>query len=132
MSDIPAGLFPSIRLRRTRRSASLRALIAETSLAPSDLIYPVFVLDGEGRTEAVESMPGIERKSIDGLLTEAAQAWGLGIPAIALFPVIDQEHKTEDGSECARFVGRSTGPHPRRHASHGRCDGGARPAPSLR
>ena len=101
MSDIPASLFPSIRMRRTRRSASLRALVSETSLAPSDLIYPVFVLDGEGKTEPVESMPGIERKSIDGLLGEAAVAAGLGIPAVALFPVIDQEQKSEDGGECA-------------------------------
>ena len=85
MSDIPAALFPSIRLRRTRRSASLRALVAETALSPADLIYPVFVLDGEGRTENVESMPGIERKSIDGILKDAALAASLGIPAIALF-----------------------------------------------
>ena len=101
MSDIPAALFPSIRLRRTRRSASLRALVAETVLSPADLIYPVFVLDGEGRTENVESMPGIERKSIDGILEDAALAASLGIPAIALFPVIDAEHKSPDGDECA-------------------------------
>ena len=101
MSDIPAALFPSIRLRRTRRSASLRALVAETSLKPSDLIYPVFVLEGEGRAEPVESMPGIERKSIDGLLAEAKEAAGLGIPAIALFPVVDEPAKSEDGAECA-------------------------------
>ena len=101
MSDIPTALFPSIRLRRTRRSASLRALVAETALSPADLIYPVFVLDGEGRTENVESMPGIERKSIDGILEDAALAASLGIPAIALFPVIDAEHKSPDGDECA-------------------------------
>jgi porphobilinogen synthase len=101
MSDIPAALFPSIRLRRTRRSASLRALVAETALSPADLIYPVFVLDGEGRTEIVESMPGIERKSIDGIIEDAALAASLDIPAIALFPVIDAAHKSPDGDECA-------------------------------
>ncbi len=101
MSEIPSALFPSIRMRRTRRSASLRALVAETRLSPSDLIYPVFVLDGEGRSEAVESMPGVERKSIDGLLEEARTAHGLGIPAIALFPVIEGNLKSPDGIECA-------------------------------
>jgi len=105
MSEIPSGLFPSIRMRRTRRSASLRALVAETRLSPSDLIYPVFVLDGEGRTEAVESMPGIERKSIDGLLEDARVAHGLGIPAIALFPVIEGNLKSPDGIECANPEG---------------------------
>jgi len=105
MSDIPSALFPSIRMRRTRRSASLRALVAETSLSASDLIYPVFVLDGERRSEAVESMPGIERKSIDGLLKDAALACELGIPAIALFPVIEGDLKSLDGAECANPEG---------------------------
>jgi porphobilinogen synthase len=105
MSEIPSALFPSIRMRRARRSASLRALVAETRLSPSDLIYPVFVLDGEGRSEAVASMPGIERKSIDGLLDEARIAHGLGIPAIALFPVIEGNLKSPDGIECANPEG---------------------------
>ena len=101
MSEIPNPLFPSIRMRRTRRSAALRALVAESSLGPADLIYPVFVLDGEGRIEAVPSMPGIERKSIDILLEEAKEAVSLGIPAMALFPVIDAAAKSLDGAECA-------------------------------
>ena len=101
MSEIPNPLFPSIRMRRTRRSAALRALVAESSLGPADLIYPVFVLDGEGRIEAVPSMPGIERKSIDILLEEAKEAVSLGIPAMALFPVIDAAAKSPDGAECA-------------------------------
>ena len=88
-------------MRRTRRSAALRALVAESTLGPADLIYPVFVLDGEGRSEAVPSMPGIERKSVDLLLKEAAEASSLGIPAIALFPVIDGDGKSLDGAECA-------------------------------
>ena len=101
MSEFPTALFPSIGMRRTRRSAALRALVAESTLGPADLIYPVFVLDGEGRSEAVPSMPGIERKSVDLLLKEAAEASSLGIPAIALFPVIDGDGKSLDGAECA-------------------------------
>jgi len=101
MSDNPTGLFPLIRMRRTRRSASLRALVAETTLSPADLIYPVFVLDGHDRTQDVVSMPGIKRRSIDGLLEEAEVAHELGIPAIALFPVIDADKKSLDGAECA-------------------------------
>lgn len=105
MSEFPSASFPAIRLRRTRRSASLRALVAETRLSPSDLIYPVFVLDGEGRTEAVQSMPGVERKSIDGILKDAEAAHALGIPAVALFPVIEGNLKSLDGAECANPEG---------------------------
>ena len=101
MSDIPTPRFPSIRMRRTRRSAALRALVAESTLSPADLIYPVFVLEGEGQTEAIPSMHGIERKTVDILLTEAAEAVSLGIPAIALFPVIEAGQKSLDGAECA-------------------------------
>ena len=101
MSDIPTALFPSIRMRRTRRSASLRALVSETALSASDLIYPVFVLEGDGQSEPVESMPGIERKSIDLLLDEAREAAALGIPAIALFPVVGAAQKSLKGEECA-------------------------------
>ena len=101
MSEIPTGLFPSIRMRRTRRSAALRALVAESTLGPADLIYPVFVLDGKGQTEPVPSMPGVERKSADILLDEAREAVSLGIPAMALFPVIDAAGKSLDGAECA-------------------------------
>jgi porphobilinogen synthase len=88
-------------LRRSRRIAALRRLVAETGLSADDLIYPVFVLDGKGRTEAVPSMPGIERKSVDKLLTELGEAVKLGIPAVALFPVIDADRKSLDGAECA-------------------------------
>ena len=83
-------------MRRTRRSASLRRLVAETELSSADLIYPVFVLDGEKRTEAVESMPGIRRQSIDVLLAELSEAAALGIPAVALFPVVDAAKKSLD------------------------------------
>ncbi len=76
-------------------------MVAETGLSATDLIYPVFVLDGERRREAVPSMPGIHRHSIDGLLEELAEAVDLGIPAVALFPVIDERLKSLDGAECA-------------------------------
>jgi porphobilinogen synthase len=95
------GAFPATRLRRTRRTASLRRLVAETVLSPADLIYPVFVLEGEDRIEAVPSMPGISRMSVDKLLDELATVHALGIPAIALFPVIGDARKTPDGAECA-------------------------------
>ena len=88
-------------MRRGRRTPALRRLVAETTLSSADFIYPVFVLEGEGREEAVESMPGITRKSIDLLLDELAEIRDLGIPAVALFPVIDQEKKSLDGAECA-------------------------------
>ena len=101
MSATPPGQFPELRLRRSRRTPALRRLVAETTLSSADFIYPVFVLDGEGRREPVQSMPGVARKSIDGLLPELTEAYRLGIPAVALFPVIDAKHKTLDGAECA-------------------------------
>ncbi len=101
MSASTPGQFPQIRLRRSRRTPALRRLVEETTLSSADLIYPIFVLDGEGQSEAVPSMPGISRKSIDGLLPELAEAHALGIPAVALFPVIDAGLKSLDGAECA-------------------------------
>ena len=101
MSEILDALYPSVRMRRTRRSAALRSLVAESALGPADLIYPVFVLDGQGKTEAIPSMPGIERKSADLLVEDAREAESLGIPAIALFPVVDVNGKSLDGAECA-------------------------------
>jgi len=88
-------------MRRSRRTPALRRLVAETTLSSADFIYPAFVLDGEGQSEAVPSMPGITRKSIDRLLVELAEAHELGIPAVALFPVIDDKLKSLDGAECA-------------------------------
>jgi len=101
MSTSNPGQFPQIRLRRSRRTAALRRLVAETGLGPGDLIYPVFVLEGENRVESVPSMPGIERKSVDNLLKELGEAVALGIPAVALFPVIDADRKSLDGVESA-------------------------------
>ena len=105
MSIPGPGQFPTVRLRRSRRTAALRRLVAESGLDSSDLIYPVFVLDGERQTEPVPSMPGIERKSVDGLLRELDEAVKLGIPAVALFPVIETAHKSLDGAECANPEG---------------------------
>lgn len=101
MSASTPGQFPALRLRRGRRTPALRRLVAETMLSSADFIYPVFVLDGTGQSEPVPSMPGVTRKSIDILLPELTEASGLGIPAVALFPVIDAQHKSLDGAECA-------------------------------
>jgi len=105
MSHFTRSRFPKTRLRRTRRTAAIRGLVAETGLSASDLIYPVFVLDGKGRAEPVPSMPGINRRSIDGILGDAGEAARLGVQALALFPVIDATHKSADGAECANPEG---------------------------
>ena len=101
MSRSTPGQFPKIRMRRGRRTSALRRLAAETDLSVNDLIYPVFVLDGKDKVEPVPSMPGISRKSIDKLLLELTEVRDLGIPAVALFPVIDAAKKSLDGAECA-------------------------------
>ncbi|MDX9698466.1 MAG: porphobilinogen synthase [Rhodocyclaceae bacterium] len=95
-----SGLFPSTRMRRMRRDAFSRRLMCEHRLSADDLIYPVFVLEGEGRVEAVPSMPGVERMSLDRLLPVAEEALKLGIPALALFPVIDPAGKTPGAEEA--------------------------------
>ena len=92
--------YPHTRLRRMRRDAFSRALMRETELSPSDLILPVFVREGHGVHEAVPSMPGVERLSIDTLLHRAAEAQALGIPAVALFPVTPPEAKSLDAREA--------------------------------
>ncbi|WP_338845858.1 porphobilinogen synthase [Massilia sp. W12] len=89
--------FPAIRMRRMRRDAFSRALMRENMLSPSDLIYPVFVRTGSHVREAVPSMPGVERISPDVLLEVAAECVQLGIPALALFPVVEQALKSPDG-----------------------------------
>ena len=92
--------YPLSRPRRLRRDAFSRNLVREHSLSSHDLIYPVFVLDGQNRREAVGSMPGVERLSLDLLMPVAEDCVKLGIPALALFPVIDQSLKTPDGREA--------------------------------
>ncbi|MDR0528884.1 MAG: porphobilinogen synthase [Zoogloeaceae bacterium] len=96
----PHTVFPATRMRRMRRDDFSRRLMRETTLTPDDFIYPVFVLAGENRREAVPSMPGIERESVDRLLFTAERALALGIPALALFPVISAELKTADAREA--------------------------------
>ena len=92
--------FPELRMRRLRRDDFSRRLVRESRLSADDLILPVFVLDGEGRREPVPSMPGVERLSIDLLLAVAAECVRLGVPVMALFPVIDPALKTPDGIEA--------------------------------
>ena len=97
--------FPASRPRRLRRDDFTRRLVRENALSVNDLIYPVFVLDGERKREAVGSMPGVERVSLDLLLPVAEQCVKLGIPVMALFPVIEPSLKTEDGMEATNRQG---------------------------
>ena len=92
--NIITSAFPQRRMRRMRKHDFSRRLMAENTLSVNDLIYPMFVLEGNNRTETIASMPGIERYSIDLLLKEAAELVELGIPLIALFPVTPAEKKT--------------------------------------
>ena len=99
MAEIfPVG-YPTRRLRRNRRDAFSRALVRENTLTTSHLIYPMFVLDGHDEREIVHSMPGVERLSIDLMLKQAERVFLLGIPAVALFPVV-RNNKTDDGREA--------------------------------
>ena len=99
MASFP-GKFPHSRMRRMRRDEFSRRLMRENVLTVNDLIWPVFVLEGENQREAISSMPGVERLSIDLLLQEAAQAVALGIPALALFPVTPQSAKSANAQEA--------------------------------
>lgn len=99
MTHTPAP-FPANRPRRLRRDDFTRRLVRENALSVNDLIYPVFVLEGEKRREAVASMPGVERLSLDLLLPVAEDCVKLGIPVMALFPVISNSLKTPDGKEA--------------------------------
>jgi porphobilinogen synthase len=94
------GSFPAVRMRRMRRDDFSRRLMRETILTSNDLIYPVFVLDGARRTQKVNSMPGVERLSVDKLFPVAEQCLKHGVPVMALFPVIDQRLKRLDGREA--------------------------------
>jgi porphobilinogen synthase len=97
---VVSGGFPGTRMRRMRRDDFSRRLMRESVLTANDFIYPVFVLDGEGRVEKVSSMPGVERQSLDILLKTAERAVKLGIPALALFPVIDASLKSLGAEEA--------------------------------
>ncbi len=92
--------YPALRLRRTRAAAWSRALVAETVLTPSDLIWPLFVTDGEGVEEPIASLPGVSRWSLDGIAARAREARELGIPCIALFPNTPAGLRTDDAREA--------------------------------
>ncbi len=98
--DTTLGHWPRVRMRRMRRDEFSRRLMREHRLTADDLIWPVFVLEGEGRVEPVPSMPGVERMSIDRLVAEARRLAALGLPAVALFPVTPPERKSEDAREA--------------------------------
>ncbi len=97
--------FPAIRMRRMRKDPFSRAMMRENVVTAADLIYPVFILDGKNRREAVASMPGVERVSVDLLFAIAEDCVALGIPVLALFPVIDPAIKTPDGIEATNPQG---------------------------
>lgn len=99
------GEFPRTRMRRMRHDAFSRRLMQENMLTVNNLILPVFVLDGSGKTENVASMPGVQRQSIDVLLKTAEECVKLGIPALAIFPVIEQSDKSLDASEAFNPAG---------------------------
>jgi porphobilinogen synthase len=100
-----SGAFPGSRMRRMRRDDFSRRLMRESVLTADDFIYPVFVLEGEGRVEPVASMPGVERQSVDVLLKTAERAVKLGIPALALFPVVDASLKSLGAEEAYNPAG---------------------------
>jgi porphobilinogen synthase len=97
----PFQAFPATRMRRNRRKDFARRLVREHTISPNELIYPVFVLDETNRCQPVASMPGVERMSIDRLLPVAEDCLTLGIPVMALFPVIEPALKTPDGRAAA-------------------------------
>lgn len=92
--------FPALRLRRTRASVWSRALHAETVLTPADLIWPLFVCEGQGQEEPVASLPGVSRWSVDRMVERAKEARDLGIPCLALFPNTPRELRSDDGAEA--------------------------------
>ena len=96
----PLAAFPATRLRRLRRHEWTRRLVAEATLSPADLLWPLFVIDGEQRREPIASMPGVERLSVDHVVRAAEEAAKLGIPVVALFPWTDPSLKTADGREA--------------------------------
>ncbi|MEW5754956.1 MAG: porphobilinogen synthase [Pseudomonadota bacterium] len=100
MKQTGMGAFPAVRRRRMRRDDFSRRLMRESVLTVNDLIYPLFILEGKGQRQAVASMPGVERISIDLLLKEADELCKLGVPAIALFPVTPMEKKSLDAAEA--------------------------------
>ena len=99
------GQFPQKRMRRVRKDDFSRRMVREHRLSADDFIYPVFVIEGNNRTESVPSMPGVERMTLDKLLPVAEKCLKLGVPAMALFPLIDPSLKTLDGNEAMNAEG---------------------------
>jgi len=99
------GQFPQKRMRRVRKDDFSRRMVREHRLSADDLIYPVFVIEGNNRTEPVPSMPGVQRLSLDCLMSVAERCVKLGVPAMALFPLIDPALKTPDGKEALNADG---------------------------
>src|SRR3954466_6827540 len=97
---MPAASFPALRLRRTRASPWSRALVAETVLTPADLIWPLFVTEGEGVEEPIPTLPGVSRWSVDKVGALAREARDLGIPCLALFPNTPPGLRTDDAREA--------------------------------
>ena len=100
MTKLTPPAFPALRMRRMRKDAFSRAMMREHTLSPADLIYPVFITEGENHREKISSMPGVERLSVDVLLGVAEECVALNIPVLALFPVIQASLKTPDGIEA--------------------------------
>ena len=98
--EVARGAYPNARLRRNRRAEWTRRLVAETRLSAEDFIWPVFVVEGEGRREPIASMPGVDRLSVELLIGEVGKAKDLGIPAVAVFPYVAPELKTSDAREA--------------------------------
>ncbi|MFL6675440.1 MAG: porphobilinogen synthase [Massilia sp.] len=105
MTIITPAQYPAARMRRMRRDPFSRALMRENTITASDLIYPVFILDGVNQRQQVASMPGVERVSVDLLMKVAEECVALGIPVLALFPVVDASLKTYDGIEATNPEG---------------------------
>ena len=101
----PLGKYPAVRMRRMRKDEFSRRLMREHRLTTDDLIYPVFIIDGKNRRVAVDSMPGVQRYTIDQLLRHADSCLKAGIPAVALFPAIERALKTADGREAVNPKG---------------------------
>ena len=102
---LPLGQFPAVRMRRMRRDEFSRRLMREARISTDDLIYPLFIIEGKNRVVPVDSMPSVQRYTIDRLLRHAEEALRAGIPAIALFPAIEAARKTADGREAANPKG---------------------------
>lgn len=100
MTKAPPALYPAHRLRRLRQAGWSRRLVAEHTLSPADLIWPLFVKEGDGAPEPVESMPGVSRVPVDGAVQAATDAAALGISLIALFPEVSTDAKTPDAAEA--------------------------------